>query len=239
MLSKEILIVLTALPLTFCGTKTKRETIVVQGEPGPQGEVGEAGEKGDKGDRGDKGEVGLTGQTGAQGATGPSGSDGRDGDRGEMGPQGPSGRDGNNGRDGMNGRDGANGNHGNDGRDGEDGDYIIWPKPKYSKYCYTYQEVYLFDKCNTQIANKYHVYYQVHTMPNGDVFAQLCEGYKATGRSCSQGLRTNQTFVVGDQNYSTAPLQSRYIQVKLTKDLEAEVKGKDFVISFPCTNTAW
>lgn len=225
---KEILIVLTFLGVINCGQKTKRETIVVQGEKG---------EKGDPGTKGDAGPTGSPGAVGEKGERGEMGLSGRDGMQGPTGETGPSGRDGTNGRDGMNG---TNGRDGTDGRDGHDGDTIVWPKPQYSRYCYSYYDVnYIDESCGENKIARYHIYYQVHTMPNTDVFAQLCEGYNATGSSCNNALRTAATYDLGDPNYATASLSSKFLKVKLTAPLAAEVKGNNFLKNVVCKELGW
>jgi hypothetical protein len=216
---KEILCL--AIVLASCGQKTKRETVIIQGEKGDSGEQGVAGEKGDKGDKGDAGMSGRDG-VGMQGETGMSGRDGVDG---RQGPMGPAGRD---GRDGVDGHD---------GEDGHNGETIIVPQPKYSKYCYGYRDVYLTKPdCADLISQRYHIYYQVYTMPNGDVFGRMCEGYDATLNNCEKGLLTTQTWTIGHASYSTAPLQSRYLSARLTATDKAEFKGKDFTLNVSCQN---
>lgn len=215
---KEILIVLSLATSVACGPKKKEKTIIVQGE---QGEPGVEGKRGDTGKDGKDG-VGIQGQ---------SGRDGRPGDRGEMGPRG---NDGSNGQNGNHGRDGVDGQNGNHGRDGTDGEVLIYPTPKYSRYCYDYYDVTTLDECQGQISSRYHIFYRVYSMPNGDVFSDLCEGYGATSNNCANGLRTTKTYTLGDPDYSTAWVKSKYLTVKLLEPLKAEIKAKDFTHTVTC-----
>lgn len=194
-----------------CGGK-KEKTIYVTGEKGEQGELGATGETGPKGDKGEPGSQGMNGENGV----------GMAGDRGEPGPQGEPGRD------------GVDGQRGDRGSDGES---IIVPQPKYSKYCYGYHDYYYRKAgCVEYTLARYHIYYQPHVMPNGDVFGRMCEGYRAKAENCSDGLLTTKTWTIGDPEYSSAPLVSRYVSAKLIASDKAEIKGKDFTLQVTCNN---
>lgn len=208
------ILIIAFFGLTFnCGQKKK--TVIVQGTPGEKGETGEAGKKGEKGDQGVSGRDGLSVR----------------GERGETGPQG------NPGMNGQNGTQGQDGRPGDRGQDGTDGEVLIYPTPKYARYCYDFYDVVTLDECQGQISSRYHIFYRVYSMPNGDVFSDLCEGYGALANSCKDGLRTTATWTVGSPGYSEAGLTSKYLKARLVEPLKAEIKAKDFTHTVTCKAT--
>lgn len=214
-----------------------------------------------EGQKGDRGEKGQDGKDGIQGVAGPQGEKGADGEtcqvtqnqdgativcrnsvakiQNGVGCFAAENSDGvevtcANGttfiKNGAAGPVGPVGPVGPAGPPGRDGQLVVVPQPRYAKSCYT-----AIDSCDScGNTTRYHIFYKVNTMPNGDVLSQICEGYNVNATNCTDGSLTQARLVIGDPRYPVAPVASRYTTAHLIDTLRAEINFRGNVTQVTC-----